>query len=89
MAILAKLFLGENSGTFQFVNMAITMVGVILVIRPPFLMGILYEKKDESKATADNGMMHFYLGVLTMCGVLVQALSIVATKALKVELFFT
>ncbi len=83
VAILAKMFLSENCCTFQFAIMAITIIGVIIVIRPPFLMDLFHEEKDGDVAASD--IMHFYLGVLTLGGALVQAVAIVATKALKVK----
>ncbi len=77
VTVFACLCLQERFGLFEVANIFFTLLGIILVFRPPFLFG-------AAATTTSSAQVDYLSYSLVLVGSLFNAGSIIGTRALKV-----
>ena len=99
VTLLARIFLQEPCGVFEVLNIIVTMVGVVIVMRPPFIFGSgddvscllvlghleLFKtfRLLQDAMTYENH--HFITAAICFSGTLFGSVGVVSTRALKVH----
>lgn len=88
VSILGRIFLKEVCGVFEVFVVTFIMFGVLIVMQPPMIfmhldLGVF--SADELQGEHEYENRHFWIAGLVLIGTVFSAISMVASRALKVN----
>ena len=94
VTFLGFILLKESCGTFELFNIMFTLIGIVIVMQPPFIFDrILGENfaqaltiNGDGESSFEYKKKHFYVAIFALVGTLFSSMSIIATRSLKVSL---
>ena len=74
--IIARFYLNEACGPFEIINVFMALIGITIVLQPPFIFG------------SDTGLVygedHFFAASIALTGVFFGGLGAVMSRSLRV-----
>ena len=88
VTIFARIFLKEKFGPFEVGNLVVTLVGVVIVMQPPFIFGANEVASQQAAADQHEAIAgsdkHTWVAVVVLFGYVFGSAVGVTNRALKV-----
>jgi len=79
--LLGALILNEPYSTIEKIAGGVSFLGVVLIVRPPFLFG----SEEVAADTEDSGLPHWFAGVLALGSTLAYSLYQIGVRKIRSE----